>query len=69
MDSEEAEPILDDFEVLSLDNDGIDIDLSFHSPYNVSAGDDPDLLLLQLNLGDYKSEQGINQPESVVKYI
>ena len=48
-------PILEDFEVMSLDGDGINISLRFNRPYNVSAGDEPDLLLLQIDLGDYKS--------------
>ena len=60
---------MDDFEFLEMNEEGISIKLNFLNPYAVSSGDKPDLLLLQLDLGSFKSESGINMPESIVKYI
>ena len=61
--------IIDNFELVSLNSDGFDIRLSFPEPLNVSANENPDLILLQLELGQYKSTSGVNMPESIVKYI
>ena len=37
---------MDNFEITSINEDGISINLSFPDPYIVSAGDKPDMLLL-----------------------
>ena len=61
--------IMDDFDLVSLDGDGLDIKLSFPEPLAVSSGNKPDLILLQLELSEFESEAGVKMPESIVKYI
>jgi len=39
------------------------------NPLSVSSGDNPDLLFVQLDLGEYQSASGVKMPDSVVKYI
>jgi len=53
---------------VSLDSEGFKIKLNFTSPLQVSAGDEPDLLLIQLDLSDYEDENGQKLPESIIKY-
>ena len=61
-------PIMDGWALVSLTADGFDLDLNFTDPLRVSSGDEPDLLLIQLNLGDFEDSEGNKLPESVVKY-
>ena len=42
--------------------------MNFTDPLRVSAGEEPDLLLIQLNLSDFEDADGNKLPESVVKY-
>ena len=56
------------WELLSLDSSGFEIQLNFTSPLQVSAGEEPDLLLIQLDLSDFEDENGNKLPASVVKY-
>ena len=60
---------MDDFDLFSLDGDGLDIKLSFPEPLAISSGSNPDLILLQLELSEFESEAGGKMPESIVKYI
>ena len=61
-------PIMDGWTLVSLTADGFDLDLNFTDPLRVSSGDEPDLLLIQLNLSDFEDSEGNKMPESVVKY-
>ena len=54
--------------MLSLDPHGVELQLTFASPDSVSQEEAPDLILLQVELGEYKDLNGVNMPESVVKY-
>ena len=67
-DEKQFEPIMNGWEILSFDSSTIDIELNFTNPLYVSSGDKPDLLLIQIDLGEYKSKRGVNMPESIVKY-
>ena len=61
-------PIMDGWELISLSADGFDLSVNFTDPLRISAGDEPDLLLIQLNLSDFEDADGNKLPESVVKY-
>ena len=63
-----AEPIMDGWELISLDKDGFELKLNFTNPIKISGGEEPDLLLIQLDLSDFLDENGNPMPESVVKY-
>ena len=39
-------PIMDNWELLSLDSDGFELQLNFTNPLQISAGEEPDLLLI-----------------------
>ena len=51
-DSEEDEPtvigdpIMDNWELISINSDGFELKLNFTNPLQVSAGEEPDLLLV-----------------------
>jgi len=64
-----VEPVMDGFELVSVDSDGMVVKINMPKPLLVSSGDNPDLLMMQLELGEYKSASGVKMPESVVKYI
>ena len=61
-------PILAGWELISLSTEGFALTMNFTDPLRVSAGDEPDLLLIQLNLSDFEDADGNKLPESVVKY-
>ena len=61
-------PIMDGWELISLSAEGFALMMNFTDPLRVSAGDEPDLLLIQLNLSDFEDADGNKLPESVVKY-
>ena len=46
-------PIMDGWALVSLSEDGFDLTMNFTDPLRISAGDEPDLLLIQLNLSDF----------------
>ena len=68
-DADLGEPIMDGWDLLSFGPDGIDFRLNFTNPIYISTGDEPDLLLIQLDLSDYKDVNGQSLPDSVVKYL
>ena len=39
-------PIMDNWELKSLDAEGFELQLNFTNPLQISAGEDPDLLLI-----------------------
>ena len=68
-DDEVRRTILKDWELLVFDTDGIDLKLNFNDPLDVSMRDIADLLVLQLELSEFKDSDGLQLPESIVKYI
>ena len=60
--------IMDGWELISLSSDGFELAVNFTDPLRISAGEEPDLLLIQLNLSDFEDAEGNKLPESVVKY-
>jgi len=60
---------MNDWSFVSIDKGGIDIKLNFADPVSISSGDQPDVLVLQLDLGGIKGANGNNMPTSVVKYL
>ena len=60
---------MDGWDLISLNPDGIDFRLNFTNPIAISTGDEPDLILIQMDLSDYKDENGESLPASVVKYF
>ena len=50
---------MDGWELGEVDSEGITVGLNIAQPIAVSQGDNPDLVLLQLDLGDYKSASGV----------
>ena len=66
---EERKPILEDWELIDFDQDGMVLKLKFRDPLDVSQRDRPDLLLLQLDLSEYKDYDDLNLPPSLVKYV
>ena len=63
------EPIMDEWNLDSIGPDGIEFTLNFTNRVETSAGEEPDLLLIQLDLSDYKDVNGQPMPESLVKSI
>ena len=59
---------MDGWDLLSLDSNGFELQLNFTNPLYISSADIPDLLLIQLELGDIKDANGQSLPTSLVKY-
>ena len=59
---------MEGWELLSLSSEGFNLMMNFTDSLNISAGDSPDLLLIQLNLSECEDSEGNKLPESVVKY-
>ena len=59
---------MDGWELISLSAEGFDLTVNFTDPLRISAGEEPDLLLIQLNLSDFEDAEGNKMSESVVKY-
>ena len=58
-----------DWRLSHISKDGIDFDIIFADPLAVSQNDTPDILVVQLDLGEYYgSESGIEMKESQVLY-
>ena len=69
-DSEElGKPIMNGWEITSIGPNGITFDLNFTNPIYVSSGEKTDLMLVQLDLSEYKDASGKQLPESIVKYL
>ena len=63
-----GEQIMDGWELISFGPDGIELSVNFTNPIYVSTDDEPDLLLIQMDLSKYKDADGQSLPESLVKY-
>ena len=55
---EVSAPLMDGWNLVSLDSNGFEIKLNFTNPIAISADDEPDLLLLQLDLSQFKDQNG-----------
>ena len=60
---------MDGWELISLNENGLELQLDFPSPLKVSTEDDPDLLLVQLDMSQFKDQNGNSLPDSLVKYV
>ena len=49
---------MDAWELLSIDSNGFELQLNFTNPLQVSAGEEPDLLLIQLDMSEFEDENG-----------
>lgn len=58
-----------EWEIQEFGPDGLAFTLNFTNPIYVSTGDESDLLLIQLDLSEFKDAEGNSLPDSVVKYI
>ena len=63
-----GEAVMDGWELKSLTSEGFELQLNFTSPIKLSNGDEPDLLLIQLDLSSFEDANGNKLPASVVKY-
>ena len=45
-DEQVQEPIMNDWELISLNKDGVDFRFNFSQPLTISTGDEPDLILV-----------------------
>ena len=43
--------------------------IKFNNPVAVSTGDEPDLLLIQIDMSSFEDENGQKLKESLVKYL
>lgn len=68
-DDDLGSPVIGGWDLVSFGSDGIEIELNFTDPITVSVGDEPELLLVQIELGGLKSADGMSMPESLVKYM
>ena len=59
---DEIDDNLQDWEVASMTDTRITIDLTYREPLQVSAGHDRDRLLVHVNLTEYKNKQGHKVP-------
>ena len=63
-----TEPILNTWEIITVESESMEIQLNLSDPISVSAIDGSDVIFVQLNMSEYKSENGQGLPESVVKW-
>ena len=62
--------LLSGWVIIGVDETMMRIKLTFKDPVEISKGDYPDMLLIQLEIKELKSIQdGINLPESIVKLV
>jgi len=60
-------PILRDWSLKNFDSKAIQLQVNFENPSAVSQGDSPEILLVQLMLGELESVNGQKFPPCVVK--
>ena len=49
---------MDGWDLISFNPDGIDFTLNFTNPTYISTEEEPDLVLIQLDLSNYKDDNG-----------
>ena len=62
------EPIVESTELVSATSTGIEIDMIFVNPVNVSQGYEPDMVLLALDLSELETVQGERLPSTIYNY-
>ena len=62
-----VEPLLSDWDLISLQSSGLEIQLYLANPIEISQDDLPDVLFVQLEFSDFKDDEGQGLPESLVK--
>ena len=63
------EPVMDGWELISIDANGINLKLDFTNPVAISGDDEPDLLLIQLDLSSFEDENGNKLPTFNILYL
>ena len=61
----DQKPIVESIDLVSISSTAIEMDLIFVNPINVSKGDEPDLLLLALDLSELETIQGKKLPSNI----
>ena len=61
--------MIESWEMLSADGDGFEIQMTWKDPLKVSTQYEPDLLLMQLRLGNFTDSNGNQLPPSIVKTV
>ena len=61
--------VLDGWEIVNIDEEGIELKFKFKSPLHVSNGENPDKMFVQIALGSLALETTQKLPESVIKFI
>ena len=67
--SEEAENVLDSYNIVRITDGGIELQLIFSDPLQVSKGENPDLLLIAMDLSDIRTIEGEQLPSNNIKYM
>ena len=62
------ETIVESTELVSATSTGIEIDMIFVNPVNVSQGYEPDMVLLALDLSELETVQGERLPSTIYNY-
>ena len=68
-DTEKIDENLKSWSVTKVSSTGIEISLDFEKAIAVSTGYSPDLLIIQIQLGDYTNYKGSRFPPSVIKKV
>ena len=63
--STDQKSIVESIDLVSLSSTGIELDVIFMNPINVSKGDEPDLLLLALDFSELETIEGKKIPLNV----
>ena len=61
--------VLDDWEIVNIDEEGIELKFKFKSPLHVSNAENPDKMFVQIALGSLALETTQKLPASVIKFI
>ena len=61
--------VLDGWEIVNIDEEGIELKFKFKSPLHVSNGENPDKMFVQIALGSLDLENTQKLPASVIKFI
>ena len=66
---ESKESLVDSWQLIDVNEDGIELLLSFKNPVFISADDYPDILFVQLELEDLDTKSGAKFLSGVLKSI
>ena len=66
-DTEEVDENLVDWQLVTIDPEKLEIDLEFREPIQVSQGENPDRILIQVEMEGYKDENGNSLPPGLLK--